>query len=267
MEKYKKLNDRREVIVLKKGGRFTEEKGNLELLADEISSLEKEYRFLLIHGGGNEVSRFSELLGQKPVFRSGIRITTTEEMDTVEMILAGRVNRRIVRIFRTYGIDAVGLSGADGSIFIGESIGTVSGTVTRTGNVVKVNPRLLEIMLDGGYIPVISPVSTDLKGEGLNINADSVAFHLSRVLIPETLVFVSDIPGILKGDQIVAHLNEKEIQREIKAGVITGGMIPKVEASGATVRAGVGKIVIGEYKKSGDLKLLIEGNAGTVIDR
>ena len=146
-------------------------------------------------------------------------------------------------------------------------MGMVAGIQTRTGTVVKVNPKLLEILLEEEYVPVISSVSTDLQGKGLNINADSVAFHLSEELIPDTLIFISDIPGILKDGKIIRELSVDEIDTEIESGTITGGMIPKVKAAEKAVKAGVGKIVIGEFKRTEDLKLLITGDAGTVIER
>jgi len=266
MERFKKIRDKRPVIIVKIGGRFSENEELLGIFADELYVMRNEYSFIIVHGGGNEVSLLSKKLGQEPLFKDGIRITTPEEMDIVEMVLSGKVNGRVVRKLRARGIDAVGLSGSDGSIFIGESMGNVAGVETRTGNVVKVTSKLLEILLDEGYVPVISSVSTDLEGEGLNINADSVAFSLSENLIPETLIFISDIPGILKEGKIIRELDASGIEKEIASGTITDGMIPKVEAAKEAVKAGVGKIIIGEFRKREDLKLLISGNAGTVID-
>ena len=267
MEKFRKIRDTRPVAIIKIGGRFTENEDTLGLFGKELYMLREVYHFIIVHGGGNEVSTISKLLGMEPVFVDGIRITSADEMDIVEMVLAGKVNGRVVRNLRANGLDAVGLNGSDGSIFISRAMETVDGTETRTGNVVRVNPKLLEILLDGEYIPVISSVSTDLQGRGLNINADSVAFSLSEKIVPEILIFISDIPGILKNSKTIRKLDIGEIEKEIKNGTITGGMIPKVKASEKVLRAGVGKIIIGEYKKMGDLKLLITGNTGTLIRR
>ncbi|RKX81700.1 MAG: acetylglutamate kinase, partial [Spirochaetes bacterium] len=164
MERFKKIRDKRPVIIVKIGGRFSENEELLGIFADELYVMRNEYSFIIVHGGGNEVSLLSKKLGQEPLFKDGIRITTPEEMDIVEMVLSGKVNGRVVRKLRARGIDAVGLSGSDGSIFIGESMGNVAGVETRTGNVVKVTSKLLEILLDEGYVPVISSVSTDLEG-------------------------------------------------------------------------------------------------------
>jgi len=267
MEKFRNIKDTRSIVIVKIGGRFTENEDALGLFSKELYRQRQGYRFIIVHGGGNEVSLLSKRLGQEPLFRDGIRITTGDEMSIVEMVLSGKVNGRVVRNLRANGIDAVGLNGSDGSIFVGEAMGMVAGIQTRTGTVVKVNPKLLEILLEEEYVPVISSVSTDLQGKGLNINADSVAFHLSEELISDTLIFISDIPGILKDGKIIRELSVGEIDTEIESGTITGGMIPKVKAAEKAVKAGVGKIVIGEFKRTEDLKLLITGDAGTVIER
>ena len=263
---YRRMSESRSMVAVKIGGRFFANRKLLGNFADELHRLSKEFQFLVIHGGGNEVTELSGKLGLEPVFKDGVRITTPEEMDIVEAVLSGGVNKRLVRLFRSKGIDAVGLCGADGSIFVGKSLGVVEGINTRTGKIVKVNPRLIEILFDNGYMPVISSTSTELDGKALNINADTVAFHLAESLVVERLIFISDVPGINRNGEIMDVLKTSEIEREISEGVITGGMIPKVRASLDALKGGISGIVIGDYRVRGDLERLIKGKRGTLIE-
>ncbi len=265
MERYKGFSDKRELVSIKIGGRFFQNREMLKCFADEIKALENRYVFFIIHGGGNEVTELSKRLGMEPVFKDGVRITSWDEMEIVEGVLAGSVNKRIVRTLRASGVDAVGLSGADGSIFLGETLGNVDNIETRTGRILKTNTRLLEILADEGYTPVISSTSSDLNGEALNINADTVAFHISKGLIVDDLIFISDVEGIIKEGEIVPKIPVNQIEQDISNHVITGGMIPKVRASVDAIESGIGKIVIGTYSQRGDLERLIEGKKGTII--
>ncbi len=265
MERYKGFSDKRKLVSVKIGGKFFKDREILKSFADEIKALENRYIFFIIHGGGNEVTDLSRRLGIEPTFRDGIRITSLDEMEIVEGVLAGSVNKRIVRRLRASGVDAVGLSGADGSIFLGESLEMVDNIKTRTGRILKTNTRLLEILADEGYTPVISSTSSDLNGEALNINADTVAFHISKGLIVDDLIFISDVEGVMRDGKVIPRISIDQIEENISNHVITGGMIPKVRASKGAIDSGIGKIIIGTYSKRGDLEKLIEGEKGTII--
>ncbi len=265
MERYRGFSDKRELVCIKIGGRFFQDKNMLKMFATELKALEDRYIFFIVHGGGNEVTELSKKLGMEPVFRDGIRITSWDEMDIVEGVLSGSVNKRIVRTLRSCGVDAVGLSGADGSIFLGESLDTIDNTETRTGRILKINTRLLEILADEGYTPVISSTSSDLNGDALNINADTVAFHIAKGLIVDNLIFISDVEGIMQNSEVISGLNLEEVEKYIDMGVITGGMIPKVRASADAIEAGIGKIIIGTYTSRGDIEKLIRGEKGSII--
>jgi acetylglutamate kinase len=249
-------------IVIKIGGKAAEKEESLAGLCDEMLSLSKDHRFLLVHGGGAEVTALSRKLGIEPVFRDGIRQTTPEEMDIVDMVLGGKVNKRLVRLLRTRGLDAVGLSGADGGVVKGAPLGETGGG-NHTGEVASIDTRLLELLLGNGFLPVLSSVSMDEEGRGLNINADAAAFAIAAHLQAAALVFFSDIPGILRDGSILQALSSAEAKDLIARGVVTGGMIPKVTASLDALERGVQKVIIGQYEERGSLARLLEGKQGT----
>ena len=161
-----------------------------------MGALSKDHRFLLVHGGGAEVTALSRKLGIESVFTNGLRQTSSTEMDVVDMVLAGKVNKHLVRLLRTRGLDAVGLSGSDGGILKGKSVGNLpDGSLSRTADVVGVDDRLLKLLTDNGFLPVIASPSMDSTGLALNLNADTAAFSLAVALSCAALVFLSDIPG------------------------------------------------------------------------
>ncbi len=249
-------------IVLKIGGRAAESRDSLLALADEMLDLSRDNRLLLVHGGGPEVTAVSKRFGIAPVFRDGIRQTTAEEMDIVDMVLGGRINAHLVRLLRARGLDAVGVTGTDGGVIKAERRGG-SPADTRTGDVTDVNPRLLELLLAHGFLPVVASPSMDAAGNALNINADTVAFRIAARLSAHALIFFSDTPGILCDGSIVQALSAEEARSLIARGVITGGMVPKVSASLEAMERGVDKVIIGQYDGAGSLARLMEGKQGT----
>ena len=255
----------KKVITVKIGGKTAEDLEQLRPFAADLKDLIAGHYPLIVHGGGAEVTRISKQLGFEPRFHEGIRITLSEEMDVVEMILSGKVNKHLVRFFQSCGLPAVGLCGADGKTFSGRTLGSVDGKETRTGNVAEVDPRLLVALFTAGFLPVLSSTSMDKRGVGVNINADAVAFEVACRLDSESLVFISDIPGVLKDGQVLKSLNRDEVRREIAAGTITGGMIPKVTSAVEALKHGVGQVIIGQFCGRGSLRALLEGGMGTCI--
>ncbi len=255
----------RELVALKIGGRAAARTEILDLLIDEIALLAERYRFILVHGGGAEVTRVSRALGLEPEFRDGIRITRPEEMEIVDMVLSGLMNKRIVRRFQVRGVAAAGISGSDGALFTGESLEGDGEGATRTGRITAVRPDLIGTLLRDGYLPVIASTSMDGTGSGLNINADDAALALAAGLPASRLLFLSDIPGILRDGAVIREIDRQGAEREIAGGVISGGMIPKVRSSVEALSRGVGRIIIGEYGDRGDLAGLLEGRIGTSI--
>jgi len=257
------LKLKKPVITIKIGGKSAEDSEQLGPLAADLMDLMADHYPLIVHGGGAEVSRISKQLGFEPRFHEGIRITLSDEMDVVEMILSGKVNKRLVRFFQFRGLPAVGLCGADGATFSGRTLGKVDGKETRTGSVAEVDPGLLTALFAAGFLPVLSSTSMDRKGVGVNINADSVAFEVACRLNSQSLVFLSDIPGVLKDGQVLKSLNREEVRREIASGIISGGMIPKATSAVEALKHGVGRVIIGQYCGRGSLRALLEGGMGT----
>ncbi len=249
------------IVCVKLGGRVAADEKALDTFIIELKSLLGGFDFVLIHGGGAELSRISRIFDIEPVFVDGVRVTRSEEMDLVDMVLGGKVNKQLVRSLFAKGVQAAGLSGVDGATVVGEAVGPG----TRTGKPKRISPKLVLSLLEADFLPVISPVSMDDEGGSLNINADEVALALAGALTAGWLIFISDIPGILKDGQVIARINRREIDKEIEAGVITGGMIPKVRASTGALESGVERVVIGGYEKTGDLQTLLDGGSGTTI--
>ncbi|MBB6482502.1 acetylglutamate kinase [Spirochaeta isovalerica] len=249
------------LMIIKTGGRAAENSGALRHLAEEIKELSRSYDFLLVHGGGAAVSAIQKTYGIEPVFKDGIRMTSEKEMDLVDMGLAGLMNKKIVRLFSSCGLLSVGISGADGSMLTGEPIGEGS----RTGRITGSDRKIIDLLLQGGFTPIVSPVSSDSRGGALNINADEAALALGIACKADTIVFLSDIPGILNSGELIDRINEPEADRLIEQGIISGGMIPKVRSSLKALHEGAGTVVIGEYINQGDLNNLLKGNKGTKI--
>jgi acetylglutamate kinase len=251
-------------ILVKIGGRAAEQTEDLTALCDEMLFLSREHRIILVHGGGAEVTAVSRRLGMEAVFHDGVRLTSPEEMDIVDMVLAGKINKQIVRLLRIRGLNAVGLSGSDGGTFTGRAVSAPAASAqTRTGEITATDERLLLLLLSNGYLPVVSSTSMDAEGRGLNINADAAAFGLAARMEASALVFLSDIPGILSEGSVIQALSASEARALIAKGVIQGGMIPKVTASLEAMDRGVHKVIIGQYESAGSLGRLLEGKQGT----
>jgi len=253
-----------QTIVIKIGGRMANNDALLTAFITELAGKTARNRFIIVHGGGKEVTELSETLTGKPaVFENGIRLTSPEEMEVVEMVLSGRVNKRLSRKFQANGIRAVGISLADGHTSHGEPL---SGPhTTRTGEVHTVDTALIRLLVTHGFVPVFSPVSMEETGDALNINADEAALALAVALQAHTLLYLSDIPGVMKDKEVLSTLNPRKAEEEITAGVINGGMIPKVRSAIGALFKGVTRIIIGEYARAGSLEELFTGRAGTSI--
>ena len=250
------------IVCVKLGGRVAADEKVLDIFIGELKNLRDEYNFALIHGGGSEITRVSKIFNIEPVFANGVRVTRPEEMELVDMVLAGKVNKQLVRRFYAKGVHAVGLSGVDGATVIGKAVGPD----TRTGKPVRITPKLVSGILTEGLVPILSPVSMDESGSSLNINADEVTLAVAGALNARWLVFIADIPGILKNGTVIAKITPAEAEKEIEDGVITDGMIPKVRASAGALEDGVKYVVIGGYEQLGDLQSLLDGTSGTTIE-
>lgn len=251
----------KDIVVIKTGGKAASDVNAMTELFREMKALSDRCSFVLVHGGGAELSRVSKVFNLEPVFKDGVRLTTPPEMEIADMVLAGKMNKELVRLGNSCGLDAVGLCGCDGSIFLGKALSDVS----HTGKVTDVKPVFLVQLLENGYLPVVSSVSMEAGGKALNINADEAALAVSSALKAAKLFFISDIPGVLKDGKVISLLDRAQAEAEIEAGVISGGMIPKVRSSVKAIEEGVREISIGEYRNAGDLDKTIKREIGTSI--
>lgn len=255
------------LLLIKIGGRPAESLQWIRSLLRQIAELRQSYRIALVHGGGAEVSQWSRKLGFEPQFVDGLRLTPEQEMPVIDMGLGGLMNTRILRIALACGIPAIGLSGVDGGLFTGEP--QIPGS--RTGRITNVSPRVAEDVMEAGYLPVISSLSCDANGEGLNINADDAANALAGAMKPDVLLFISDIAGVYNGTpghegaELLSRLSPKDIQDLIESGVANGGMIPKLQNAEGALRSGVGQVIIGDLPEHAKLIDLLQQRRGTNI--
>ncbi|NLI30408.1 MAG: acetylglutamate kinase [Nitrospiraceae bacterium] len=233
-------------------------------------------RTIVVHGGGPKISETMKRMGKEPTFVDGQRVTDRETMDIVEMVLGGLVNKEIVSLINNHGGKAVGLCGKDGSLIQAKKKLLKKGMqsddetidIGLVGEVEKVNPGILNTLEKDGFIPVISPIGVRKTGEALNINADYVASAIAASLKAEKLILLTDVPGIKNAEgKVLSTLNKLDIQEMIGEGVISGGMLPKVQACIQALQAGVSKthIVDGRVPHCLLLEIFTKEGIGTEI--
>lgn len=250
-------------ILIKLGGTAATDPDALEKLGRELAEL--DVPVAVVHGGGKEVSELSRSMGLEPVFHDGIRMTSEAEMDVVEMVLCGVANKRLVRRLVAVGVPAVGICGADGGMVTGARMADATGTLSRTATVAGVNPLLVRDLWVCGYVPVIASPASDAANTSVNINADDVAFALAGAMGADSLVFLSDVDGVLLDGEVAPSLTPAMAEAQVAAGHVSGGMIPKVRNAATAVEHGVSQVVIGRYERNGDLRALLAGSRGTAI--
>ncbi len=225
---------------------------------------------IVVHGGGPEINAMLNRLNIKVQFVNGLRVTDRDTMEIVEMVLGGKVNKEIVTGLNANGGKAVGLSGKDGDLIKalplpgGEELGFV-------GQVEQVNPGIIETVIESGYIPVIAPIGMGSDGQTYNINADLVAADIAVAMNADKLVLLTDVPGLLKdptdADSLISILKLSEVESYKEAGIIGGGMLPKVECCIHSVKGGVGQthIIDGRVPHSILLEIFTNQGIGTMV--
>ncbi|TVQ36976.1 MAG: acetylglutamate kinase [Spirochaetaceae bacterium] len=254
-------------VVIKIGGAAAEDQDTFSRFLAELSDVRGRTAVVLVHGGGARVSALGRALGIEPVFVDGVRMTGDREMDVVDMVLCGLVNKQIVRGLIACGAPAVGISGSDAATFVGAPITDPQGRPSRTGRVHRCDPGLVETLLSAGYLPVMASTFTDGAGAGLNLNADDAALELAIALNADTLLFLSDTAGILARDgRLIERLSAAGVETAISDGTVTGGMVVKSRACVHALNNGVKRIIIGRYTKDGSLRRLLLAESGTRIE-
>lgn len=226
---------------------------------------------VIVHGGGPAISENLAKLGIESSFVKGLRVTSAEVLDVVEMTLAGSINKAIVRRIQAQGGLALGLSGVDGNLLTAQPVAN-SAEVGWVGEVIEVNAGLVGGIADMGYIPVIAPIGVDAAGQRYNINADTAAGAVASYIQSSRMIVVTDVPGIMstvEGRKVVLPtVTVREIEQLIASGEIYGGMIPKVRAAIDCIQGDVSEVVIVDGKEPRVLSRVMNGEAlGTRIVR
>ena len=225
-------------------------------------------KVVLVHGGGPEISSMMDKLGKKPEFVDGLRVTDKETVDIVQMVLAGKVNKTLVTLLEKRGGKAIGLCGMDGNLIEAKMKNEKLGFV---GDVTKINIAPVCDILEKGYIPVISTLGCDAEGNAYNINADTAAAHIAGALGAERFILMTDIAGILKDKDdpstLIPEITIPEARKLKEEGIISSGMIPKVQCCVTAIEAGVKNVVImdGRVPHSILMELLTNEGAGTLV--
>ena len=225
-------------------------------------------RVVLVHGGGPEITEMLTKINKKSEFVDGLRVTDKETAEIVQMVLAGKINKNLVGLIQNLGGKAVGLSGIDGHMLKAKMLDEKLGYV---GEVTDINTQPITDLLDKGYIPVISTVGYDCDDNVYNINADTAASRIAAALKAESLISMTDIRGILrdKDDEntLIRVINVSEVPSLMRSGIISGGMIPKVECCTEAVRRGVKKVFIidGRVPHSIIIEMLTDEGIGTMF--
>jgi acetylglutamate kinase len=234
------------ISVIKVGGNELDDPAFLAGLVAELVAFAEAP--VLVHGGGKEISAALEHYGQPVQFIDGMRVTPPESMDIMEMVVCGRVNRRLVAHLVQAGRQAIGMSGVDLGLLRCEPLRIAEGDLGRVGLVTQVGVERLHALLAPGWLPVIAPVALgEHDGLTYNVNADMVALAIAGALAANAaveLVFVSNVPGVLMAEQPIADLPAHTIEAYIQSGAISGGMIPKVRSARAALEQGVAAVRI-----------------------
>ena len=246
----------RRPIIVKIGGSALAG-GALDDLPEILAS---ETPVALVHGGGQQLTRMLDALGIPTEFREGLRVTDEATMAVAEMVFAGEVNKSLVRDLYAMGIPAVGLSGTDGPTLRVEPVPNLG----RVGSVTEVEPHLVETLWTGGFVPVIAPIGLGPEG-AYNVNADSAAAALAMGLGAGHLFFLTDVDGLLDGDEAVPSLAPEECEGYVERGLAVGGMVPKLRAAAEAAREGVEARIVNGNRQGSLEKAVAGGLVGTLI--
>ncbi|HHY26252.1 MAG TPA: acetylglutamate kinase [Desulfitobacterium dehalogenans] len=269
-------------MVIKYGGHAMLEQDLKEKVMLDILLLHSVgIRPVVVHGGGPEINSMLTRVGKESHFVRGLRVTDKETMEIASMVLVGKLNTEIISLLNRFGGKAVGLSGKDAQLlqavkkpmkfqnFQGELEDVDLGFV---GEIEQVRPEIVTSLVEQGYIPVISPVAGGEDGESYNINADTAAGEIAKALKADRFLLLTDVPGVLRDvedkDSLLSVIKKDEISELIDLGVISGGMIPKVECARAALQGGVGSVHIldGRIPHAILLELFTDGGIGTMFN-
>ena len=257
------------IVVVKYGGNAMVNEALKEQVMEDITLLHLiGVKVVLVHGGGPEISSLMNKIGLKPTFVDGLRVTDKETVDVVQMVLAGKINKSLVRYLESKGAKAMGISGIDGKLIVAKQKSEALGYV---GEIEKVNIKPVFDLLEKGYIPVVSTIATGEDGETYNINGDTAAAYVAGALSAKRLIMMTDICGVLRDKDdpstLIPEIKISEAEELYKSGVISGGMIPKVDCCITAIKQGVKRVIImdGRVPHSILMELLTDEGSGTMF--
>ena len=259
------------VVVVKYGGNaMINEHLKEQVMEDVVLLWLIGVKVVLVHGGGPEISEIMTRLGKKAEFVDGLRVTDKETVDIVQMVLAGKVNKTLVNLLETKGGKAMGISGMDGRLIEAKMKDERLGYV---GEITKIHINPVVDLLEKGYIPVISTVGCDKEGNAYNINGDTAAAYIAGALGAERLIMMTDIAGILRDrndpSSLIPEVTIEDAEKLRAEGIISGGMIPKVDCCIEAINEGVKNVIImdGTVPHSILMELLTDEGSGTMVTR
>ncbi|HZH31003.1 MAG TPA: acetylglutamate kinase [Pyrinomonadaceae bacterium] len=270
-------------FVVKISGKLTEDQENLRSLCEELALMHQVgIRLCVVHGGGKQLTELAEQLGVEQTIINGRRVTDDATLDMAKMIFAGKINTDILAALRNHGVSAVGLSGVDGNIVLAERrppkdvLNQATGESKRVdfghvGDVLEIDDRLLRVLLDHDYLPVVSPLGADSGGRVFNINADTIAAEIAVRLEAEKLILLSDVDGLYlrPGESAtkLSRLTVDEVSKLVRDGVATGGMIPKLQNITELLHRGVrsAHIIKGSLRNTLLSEVFTDEGTGTMI--
>ena len=256
-------------VVVKYGGSAMEDETlKKAVMGDVVLLTLVGVKIVLVHGGGPEISAMLKKLGKESIFVGGLRVTDQETVEVAQMVLAGKVNKGLVNLIQNVGGRAVGLSGMDGHLIEAQMLNEELGYV---GEIVAIHPEPIKDLLEKGYIPVVSTLGCDKQGNVYNINADTAAAYIAGALEAESLINMTDTVGVLAdaGDpqSLIPRLSLRDIPALQQSGVITGGMIPKLECCAHAVEKGTNRafIIDGRVPHAILIEMLTHEGIGTMV--
>jgi acetylglutamate kinase len=266
-------------IVVKYGGNAMTEDTLMEGFARDIVLMKLVgMNPVVVHGGGPQIGDLLKRIGKESEFVQGMRVTDSETMDVVEMVLGGLVNKEIVNLIHRHGGNSVGLTGKDGNLIVAKKLKITKNTpgidapeiidIGHVGEVEKINTGVIDMLIQGDFIPVIAPVGVGADGHSYNINADLVAGKVAEALKAEKLMLLTNTPGLLdKQGQLLTGLSAKKVDELIADGTIYGGMLPKIQCALEAVQNGVhsAHIIDGRVEHAVMLEVFTDEGVGTLI--
>ena len=264
---------RGQTIVIKYGGNAMVNEDLKQSVMDDITLLKYiGINPIVIHGGGPDINNMLKAVGKESTFVNGLRYTDDETMQYAQMVLIGKTNKEIVSLLCGKGAKAIGISGIDGHLIEAEKLDKDSDgnpvDIGYVGKIKNINTKVIEMLANDEYIPVIAPIGVGADGQSYNINADTVASEVAVALKASKLMFLTDVGGVLDNDKnVIPVLSEKDVSDCIESGIISGGMIPKIEGCLDTARRGVDRahIIDGRIPHSIILEIFTKNGIGTMI--